>query len=78
MKVAPVQQMRLVGIPFEKVAVDLIGPLSPPTDKHHRVLTLVNCATRYLEVIPLSSTTTDVVAEALLSIFTRVSCPGKF
>ena len=63
MNVTPVQMIPLVGIPFEKIAIDLIGPLSPPTDKHHRwVLTLVDCATRYPEAIPLPSTTTEVVA----------------
>ena len=68
MKAAPLQQVSLVGIPFEKVTSEFIGPLSPPTDKHHRwVLTLVYFATRYPEVIHLSSTTTEIVAEGLLS-----------
>ena len=72
-KVAPVRLMPLLGIPFEKAAIDLIGPLSPHTDKYHRwVLMLVDCTIRYPEAIPLSSKSTVVVAEAFLSISTRV------
>ena len=66
----------LVEVPFHKVAIDIIGPLAPPTDRKHRwILTLVDCATRYPEAIPLASTTTEAVAEALLSIFARVGVP---
>ena len=72
----PVQITPLVEVPFHKVAIDIIGPLAPPTDRKHRwILTLVDCATRYPEAIPLASTTTEAVAEALLSIFARVGVP---
>ena len=72
----PVQITPLVEVPFHKVAIDIIGPLTPPTDRKHRwILTLVDCATRYPEAIPLASTTTEAVAEALLSIFARVGVP---
>ena len=74
----PVQITPLVEVPFHKVAIDIIGPLAPPTDRKHRwILTLVDCATRYPEAIPLSSTTTEAVAEALLSIFARVGVPAE-
>ena len=66
----------LVEVPFHKVAIDIIGPLAHPTDRKHRwILTLVDCATRYPDAIPLASTTTEAVAEALLSIFARVGVP---
>ena len=72
----PVQITPLVEVPFHKVAIDIIGPLAPPTDRKHRwILSLVDCATRYPEAIPLASTTTEAVAEALLSIFARVGVP---
>ena len=72
----PLQCPPVVEVPFQKVAIDLIGPLAPPSERKHRwILTLVDCATRYPEAIPLVSTTTEAVAEALLSIFTRVGFP---
>ena len=71
--------MPLVGIPFEKVTIDLIDPLSPPIDKHHMwVLTLVDIAARYPEATPLFTTVIEVIAEALLSIFTLVGFRRQF
>ena len=52
----PVQITPVVEVPFHKVAIDIKGPLAPPTDRKHRwILTLVDCATRYHEAIPLAS-----------------------
>jgi len=76
--VAPLGTMPIVGVAFEQVAVDLIGPFSPRTTEGHRyVLTVVDYATRYPEAIPLREATTDAVAEALISIFSRVGMPSK-
>ena len=70
--------MPIIDIPFQKVAIDLIGPLSPLSKRRNRwILTVVDCATRYPEAIALSSTTTEDVAEALLSIFSRVGFPKE-
>ena len=75
---ASVQLMPMVDVPFHNVTIDLISSVSPLTDRRNQwILTLVDCATRYAEAIPLSSTTTEVVAEALLSIFTRVGFPNE-
>ena len=75
-KKVPLQLMPLIDVPFAKVAIDLIGPLSPATDRKHRwVLTLVDCATRYPEAVALTSTTTEAVADALIGIFSRVGVP---
>ena len=72
----PLQLLPLIDVPFAKVAIDLIGPLAPATDRKHRwVLTLVDCATRYPEAVALTSTTTEAVADALISIFSRVGIP---
>ena len=32
----PLSQMTLKSDPFNKVAIDIVGPLSPPTDLGHR------------------------------------------
>ena len=70
--------MPLVHTPFEKVAIDLIGPLSPPTSKGNRwILTLVDFATRYPEAVALAKTDTESIAEALLGIFSRVGLPTE-
>ena len=48
------------------VHIDLVGPL-PPSRGYTHLLTCVNCFTRGPEAIPLTTTTADAVAQALLS-----------
>nr|XP_034316843.1 uncharacterized protein LOC117686229 isoform X2 [Crassostrea gigas] len=72
----PLGQMPLITEAFQRVAVDLIGPLQPVTDKGNRyILTLVDYATRYPEAIPLPGIETERVAEALVDIFSRLGVP---
>ena len=74
----PLQQMPVIETPFKRVAVDLIGPIHPPSKEGHRyVLTLVDYATRYPEAIALKSITTEAVAEALVTIYNRVGLPEE-
>ena len=50
----PLQKMPLIDQPFKREAVDLVGSISPPSEKGHQyILTLVDYATRYPEAIPL-------------------------
>ncbi|XP_068220404.1 uncharacterized protein [Palaemon carinicauda] len=77
-KKAPLQTVPIITEPFAKVAVDIVGPLSPPSEDGHRfILTLVDCATRYPEAIPLKRIDSISCAEALLSIFTRIGIPKE-
>ena len=72
---APVQNMPLVNVPFQKMSMDIIGPIAPMSDRRHRyILTVVDFATRYPEAIPLREIDAETVAEALLSIF----CPSRY
>ena len=74
---APLQSMPNVGIPFHRVAIDIIGPLNK-TDRGHRyILTVVDVATRWPEAIPLKETTSEHVAEALLGVFNRLGTPRE-
>ena len=77
-KRAPVQNVLIVHLPFDKVAIDLIGPLSPVTNRGHRwILTLVDYATRYPEAVALCRIDTETIAEALLGMFSRVGFPKE-
>ena len=43
----PLGETPLIDMPFRRVFVDLVGPISPPSEKGHRyILTLVDYATR--------------------------------
>lgn len=75
---APLGEMPIIGQAFERVAVDLIGPLIPASDRGHRyILTLVDFATRYPEAVPLKKIDTESVADALIDIFSRVGVPKE-
>ena len=74
----PLQQMPLIDEPFHRVAMDLIGPLYPSTDRGNRyVLTVVDYATRYPEAVALCNIDTECVAGALVDIFFRVGVPRE-
>ena len=70
--------MPLIDEPFHRVAVDLIEPLYPATDRGNRyVLTVVDYATHYPEAVALRNIDTKCVAEALVDIFSRVGVPRE-
>ena len=53
-KKVPLGSMPLIDTPFKRVAVDIVGPIAPPSEAGHRyILTLVDYATRYPEAVPL-------------------------
>ncbi|KAJ1159403.1 hypothetical protein NDU88_012069 [Pleurodeles waltl] len=75
---APLIPLPVVGVPFERVGVDIVGPLDPPTASGNRfILVVVDHATRYPEAIPLRTTTAPAVAKALLGISSRVGFPKE-
>ena len=77
-KKAPLERLPLVGVPFYRVAVDLVGPIAPASQEGHRwILVMVDYATRYPEATPLKSIDTVTVAEALLVMWTRVGIPHQ-
>lgn len=74
----PLNEMPIIDTPFERVAVDLVGPLYPITDKGNRyILTVVDYSSRYPEAAALKNIDTETVAEALVEIFSRVGIPRE-
>jgi hypothetical protein len=74
----PLATMPRISAPFERVAIDLVGPLSPPSEGGHRyILTLIDIATRFPEAVPLKDISSVDVAEALMSIFARLGFPKE-
>ena len=74
----PLQPLPVITEPFSRVAIDLVGPLSPPSSEGHRyILTLIDYATGFPEAVPLKEIDSVSVAEALLSIFARVGIPKE-
>ena len=68
----------LERMPFQRVAVDLVGPLFPTMDRGNKyILTLVDYATRYPEAIALPSIATEREVEALMEMFSRIGVPRE-
>ena len=75
---APLGDMPLIDQPFKRVAINLLGPIAPASDKGHRyILTLVDYATRYPEAVPLNNIDRETVAEALLDMYSWVGVPEE-
>lgn len=73
----PLQPLPIIGVPFERIGMDLIGP-HPRTKKGNQyALVIVDYATRFPEAFPLSSTTTRQIADRLLELFSRVGFPKE-
>lgn len=74
----PLGKMPIIHTPFDRVAVDIIGPIIPSSERGHRyIITMVDYATRYVEAKPLKSIKAEDVAEALWEIWTRLGIPRE-
>ena len=74
----PLQSVPVVDVPFKRVAVDLVGPIDPPSEIGHRyILTLVDYATRYPKAVPLKRIYAETVTEALVDIYSRLGIPEE-
>lgn len=74
----PLGKLPLIDTPFKRVAVDIVGPIEPRSDRKSRyILTMIDYATRYPEAVALPSIETERVAEALVELFSRVGIPDE-
>ena len=75
----PLGTMPLIGEPFKRVAVDIVGPLGEQRTRrgNRYILTLMDYASRYPEAVALRNIDTQTVAEALLDIYSRVGIPEE-
>ena len=67
----------LISQPFQRIAMDLVGPLPKSRRGNRFILTIVDYATRYPEAIPLSSTEASRIAKELVTVFSRAGIPEE-
>ena len=72
---APMIEREILSVPFEKVCLDIVGPLPNTRGGFRYILTFIDVATRWPEAVALRSTTSKVVANALIPIFARNRIP---
>eukprot|EP00745_Piridium_sociabile_P039699 TRINITY_DN746_c0_g1_i1.p1 TRINITY_DN746_c0_g1~~TRINITY_DN746_c0_g1_i1.p1 ORF type:complete len:924 (-),score=128.82 TRINITY_DN746_c0_g1_i1:522-3017(-) len=77
-KRVPMVKMPVIGVPFQRVGVDIIGPIKPRSESGKKfVLVMVDFATRYPEATPLKEITAKSVADALWVMWSRTGIPGE-
>ena len=70
-------EMPVVGVPFERIAADILGPLELTKKRNRFILTLVDTCTMWAEAIPLPRIDAKTVAEAFIGVFTRLGIPKQ-
>ena len=65
--------MPIIGEPFKRVAMDIVGPLPKTSSGKQFILVVSDYATRYPKAFPLSTISAPAVAEKLVELF---SCHG--
>lgn len=74
----PLGKMPLMNFPFERIAIDLVGPIVPVSARGNRyILTVVDYATRWPEAVAIPDINTETVADSLLEIFSRLGFPQE-
>ena len=63
----------VIQVPFESVAIDIMGPLPKGKKGSRYILTYVCLASRWPEAVALKSVTANTVAEALVEILHTVA-----
>ena len=71
-KVVPMVPVPVLGEPFQRLAIDIVGPLPICTKSQNRfILTAIDLATHYPIAIALPNHTAQTVAKALVTIFSQ-------
>lgn len=72
---APLVPLQVIGVPFEQLGMDVIGPLERSKAGNRFMLLITEYATRYPEVFPLKTVKARTVAICLMQLFSRVGFP---
>lgn len=74
---SPLQPIQVPSEPFQKIIIDIVGPL-PKTKKGNQYILTVLCpTTRYPEAFPLKNISAKNVASHLIHMFTQFGIPQE-
>ncbi|KAL0154420.1 hypothetical protein M9458_050269, partial [Cirrhinus mrigala] len=71
----PLIPLPIIDVPFERIGMDLVGPLPKSARGHEHILVIVDYATRHPEAVPLRKATAKAIAQKLFLLFSRVGIP---
>lgn len=72
---APLESLPVVGVPFEQLGMDVVGPLERSKTGNRFMLVITDYATRYPEVFPLKTVKARNIAICLMQLFSRMGFP---
>ena len=72
MKRAALHSLPIIRTPFERVAMDIFGPLKRTKSGYKYLLVIMDYATKWPEAFPLRNVTTESVVECLIELTARL------
>uniref|UniRef100_A0A8C5PW96 Gypsy retrotransposon integrase-like protein 1 n=1 Tax=Leptobrachium leishanense TaxID=445787 RepID=A0A8C5PW96_9ANUR len=73
----PLVPLPIIEVPFERIAMDIVGPLEKSARGHRYILVVLDYATRYPEAVPLRNPTSKAIARELFFMFLRTGLPRE-
>ena len=73
----PLVPLPIMTEPFERIAIDIVGPLPKIRKGNRYILVICDYATRYPEAIPMRYIDAESVAEVLIKFFSTVGIPKE-
>jgi hypothetical protein len=74
----PMQRTDTQGVPWEKVASDLVGPINPPAAAGYKYILTIRCLfSKYTQAIPLKTQSAEEVAKELMNVLCTYGIPEK-
>ena len=73
----PLISLPIMSVPFERIAMDIVGPLPKSNRGNRYILVICDYATRYPKAIALRSIAAEDIAEELAVLFSRVGIPNE-
>ncbi|XP_063060131.1 uncharacterized protein LOC134453222 [Engraulis encrasicolus] len=74
---SPLIPLPVIETPFERIGLDIVGPLPRSSRGHQYILVILDYATRYPEAIPLRKATSKQIAKELFLLSTSLGLPKE-
>lgn len=62
----------IIEVPFERIGLDIVGPLPKTALGHKYILVILDYATRFPEAVPLRKATSQAITQELVLLISRV------
>ncbi|XP_064467644.1 uncharacterized protein LOC135378518 [Ornithodoros turicata] len=74
---APLTLVPIISEPFQRLVIDVVGPLPVSKSGYKYILTMICPATKFPEAVPLKEQCSFEIVDGLLSVFARIGFPKE-